>query len=132
MGFSRQEYWSGLPCHSPGDLPNPEINPGLYLTDSLLFEPPDKLCDGNIVLKVRTRQKGILRSVTLTHCYLLPILPLFPFHFHPPSVSDQYAWFLVYPSVFFCTNELDVHVCLLSFLFLFVGLPMYSEYLVLQ
>ena len=25
MGFSRQEYWSGLPFPSPGDLPNPEI-----------------------------------------------------------------------------------------------------------
>ena len=25
MGFSRQEYWSGLPCPSPGDPPNPEI-----------------------------------------------------------------------------------------------------------
>jgi len=24
MGFSRQEYWSGLPCPSPGDLPHPE------------------------------------------------------------------------------------------------------------
>ena len=28
MGFSRQEYWSGLPFPSPGDLPNPEIEPG--------------------------------------------------------------------------------------------------------
>ena len=27
MGFSRQEYWSGLPCPSPGDLPNPGIEP---------------------------------------------------------------------------------------------------------
>ena len=27
MGFSRQEYWSGLPCPSPGDLLNPEIKP---------------------------------------------------------------------------------------------------------
>ena len=27
MGFSRQEYWSGLPCPSPGDLPDPEIVP---------------------------------------------------------------------------------------------------------
>ena len=26
-GFSRQEYWSGLPCPPPGDLPNPEIEP---------------------------------------------------------------------------------------------------------
>ena len=28
MGFSRQEYWSGLPSPSPGDLPNPGIEPG--------------------------------------------------------------------------------------------------------
>ena len=28
LGFSRQEYWSGLPLPSPGDLPNPVIEPG--------------------------------------------------------------------------------------------------------
>ena len=28
MGFSRQEYWSGVPCPSPEDLPNPGIEPG--------------------------------------------------------------------------------------------------------
>ena len=27
MGFSGQEYWSGLPCPPPGDLPNPRIKP---------------------------------------------------------------------------------------------------------
>ena len=27
MGFSRQEYWSGLPCPPPGDLPYPGIEP---------------------------------------------------------------------------------------------------------
>ena len=27
MGFPRQEYWSGLPFPSPGDLPNPRIEP---------------------------------------------------------------------------------------------------------
>ena len=27
MGFSRQEYWSGLPCPTPGDLPDPGIEP---------------------------------------------------------------------------------------------------------
>ena len=27
MGFSRQEYWSGLPFPSPGDLPDPRIEP---------------------------------------------------------------------------------------------------------
>ena len=29
MGFSRQEYWSGLPCLPPGDLPDPGIKPCL-------------------------------------------------------------------------------------------------------
>ena len=28
-GFSRQEYWSGVPCPLPGDLSNPGLNPGL-------------------------------------------------------------------------------------------------------
>ena len=44
MEFSRQEYWSGLPCPPPGDLPNPGIEPrSLALqVDSLLSEPPGK------------------------------------------------------------------------------------------
>ena len=28
VGFSRQEYWNGLPFPSPGDLPDPRIEPG--------------------------------------------------------------------------------------------------------
>ena len=35
MGFSRQEYWSGLPCPPPGDLPDPGIEPA-SLTSSAL------------------------------------------------------------------------------------------------
>ena len=44
MGFSRQEYWNGLPFPSPGDLPNPGIEPGFpaLQTDSLLSKPPGK------------------------------------------------------------------------------------------
>ena len=43
-GFSRQEYWSGLPCPPPGDLPNPGINPRspTLQVDSLLSKPPVK------------------------------------------------------------------------------------------
>ena len=39
MGFSRQEYWGGLPCPPPGDLPNPGIEPALQV-ESLQTEPP--------------------------------------------------------------------------------------------
>ena len=44
MGFSRQEYGSGLPFPSPGDLPNPGIDPGFptLQADSLTSEPPGK------------------------------------------------------------------------------------------
>ena len=39
MGFSRQEYWSGLPFPSPGDLPGIELGSPALQTDSLLSEP---------------------------------------------------------------------------------------------
>ena len=35
MGFSRHEYWSGLPFPPPGDLPNPEIEPMSLLSPAL-------------------------------------------------------------------------------------------------
>ena len=45
MEFSRQEYWSGLPFPSPGDLPNPGIEPrsAALQADSLPSEPPAPL-----------------------------------------------------------------------------------------
>ena len=45
MGFSRQEYWSGVPFPSPGDLPDPGIEPEspALLADALPSELPGKL-----------------------------------------------------------------------------------------
>ena len=34
-GFSRQEYWSGMPCPPPGDLPNPGIEPTSLMSPAL-------------------------------------------------------------------------------------------------
>ena len=44
MGFSRQEYWSRLPFPSPGDLPDPGIEPRspALQADALPSEPPGK------------------------------------------------------------------------------------------
>ena len=44
MGFSRQQYWSGLPFPSPGGLPNPGIKPGspALQADSLPSDLPGK------------------------------------------------------------------------------------------
>ena len=55
MGFSRQEYWSGLPFPSPGDLPDPGIEPRspALEADALTSEPPGKPWDIsiNVILK---------------------------------------------------------------------------------
>ena len=37
MGFSRQEYWSGLPFPSPGNLPDPGIKPGSCALQAVLY-----------------------------------------------------------------------------------------------
>ena len=44
MGFSRQEYWSGLPCPAPGDLPDPGIKLTSLMSSagSLPLAPPGK------------------------------------------------------------------------------------------
>ena len=51
MGFSRQEYWNGVPFPSSGDLPDPGIEPRspALQADALPSEPPGK----NIWMKVK-------------------------------------------------------------------------------
>ena len=56
MGFSRQEYWSGLPCPPPGDLPHPGIerkSPALQV-DSSPSEPPGKPIFSMYILHTHT------------------------------------------------------------------------------
>ena len=56
------EYWTGLPCPPPGDLPNPGIEPGspAFQSDSLLSEPPGK--PRKLSPSQRTREPGKLIS----------------------------------------------------------------------
>ena len=60
IGFSRQEYWSGLPFPSPGDLPDPGIEPGTpaLQADSLLSELRGK----PIVLKLKVQLYFLLKT----------------------------------------------------------------------
>ena len=46
MEFSRQEYWSGVPIPSPGDFPDPGIEPGspALRAGTLPSEPPGCIC----------------------------------------------------------------------------------------
>ena len=58
MEFSRQEYWSGLPFPSPGDLPNPGIKPGSPTSqaDTLPSEPPGG-SDNEILFSLKKKKK---------------------------------------------------------------------------
>ena len=59
MELSRQEYWSGLPCPSPGDHPHPGIEPGSLAlqVNSLLSELPEKQC-----AYIKTFMTGMFRN----------------------------------------------------------------------
>ena len=70
VGFSQQEYWSGLPFPPPGDLPNPGIKSGSLAlqADSLLSESPGK----------PTNVKSFAFSYNKTICSLCLGFPLEP------------------------------------------------------
>ena len=59
MEFSRQEYWSGKPFSSPGDLPDPETEPGSLAlqADSLLSEPPEKPLKSRVSPQIKENKK---------------------------------------------------------------------------
>ena len=59
MGFSRQEYWNGLPFPSAGDLPDPGNEPRspALEADALTSEPPGKSSDYTV--EVTNRLKGL-------------------------------------------------------------------------
>ena len=50
MGFSRQEHWSGLPFPSPGDLPDPRIEPTTLMPPALAAGSLPLLLPGKSIL----------------------------------------------------------------------------------
>ena len=66
MEFSRQEYRSGLPCPSPGDLPEQEIEarPPTLQADSLLFESPE-YPRSNLILRNRHLKYLIISPIVI-------------------------------------------------------------------
>ena len=68
MEFSRQEYWSGLPFPSPGDLPDPGIKPGSPVSpalqaDFLPSESPGKPCRTETCCELKS--KGVSHSLQI-------------------------------------------------------------------
>ena len=77
MGFSRQEYWSGLPFPSPGGLPNPGIEPRSSALQADSFpaepaEPPEKPWEGDWDSGSAQMTSGKLERIS-------PFIPVSPF-----------------------------------------------------
>ena len=50
MGFSRQEYWNGLPFPSPGDLPDPGIKPASPVAPTVQVDSLPQGHQGSLIL----------------------------------------------------------------------------------
>ena len=79
-GFSRQEYWSELPCPSPGVLPNPgvELKSPALQADSLPSEPPEKLPTTMGISQTSSGQGTLGDAGSVSHCRRLPQGPAVP------------------------------------------------------
>ena len=114
MGFFRQEHWSGLPCPSPGDLPNPGIEP-MSLTSPALAGRLFFTSDDSIV---------ILGSPKITSLYLLYIYYYICFYMKKLKNSEWWdqdwtpAVWLLCPTLA-CSSSRVIHwVCWWWFLLL--------------
>ena len=105
MGFSRQEYWSELPCPPPGDLPDPEIEPASLTSPAMQagsspLVPPGKPHQSLKYLKGRRHLKGTFRSVLFSSvAQLCPTLcdpmnrstPGLPVHHQLPEFTQTHV-----------------------------------------
>ena len=85
MRFSRQEYWSGLPFPSPGDLPNPGIKPAFPALSrwvlSLLSREAHNTAPWTPITTLD------LQNLLLNVCTLWPVFPHYPCTFSQPLAT---------------------------------------------
>ena len=70
MGFSRQEYWSGLPCSPPGDLPNLGIEPSSLTSPTTAAE----FFTTSATWEAHSQKYNIQNKTLATLCYQLWLL----------------------------------------------------------
>ena len=69
-----KEYWSGLPCHPPGDFPKPGIKPRspTFQVDSLLSEPPQNPWNNSHLSKIHSLPSILVHWFLRYWCLFLP------------------------------------------------------------
>ena len=101
MGFSRQEYWSGLPFPSPGDLPHPGIKPGspALQADTLTSEPAGKSYNYQYISRIDLHNIQCISRTNLSY-NLLTTFPYSLAYFWQPSVCSLFLWLWVFVCLF--------------------------------
>ena len=85
MGFSRQEYWSGLPCRPPGDLPHP----GMELASLKLPELAGRFFTTGAIWEA---QFSSVAQSCPTLCHPMDSsVPGFPVHHHLPELAQTHV-----------------------------------------
>ena len=127
-GFFWQQYWSGLPCPSPGDLPDPGIKPRspTLQANSLPAEPQEKPKNSGIgslsllqgIFPTQEPNQGVLPCRQLNY-QGSPIKPYYPLNHHEDLTSPPGLLFppstLAYPSHYdHCPPRSHHHSKLLS------------------
>ena len=101
MGFSRQEYWSGLLFPSPRDLPDPGMKPGspALQADSSPSEPSGK----PIALRLKLLKFGMLRRIA---CYLPSLSLNFWYSFSYSQCFSLREFLLIYTHGSFLSHSI--------------------------
>ena len=103
MGFSRQEYWSGLPCPPPGDLSNPGIKPvslksstlaARFFTISVTWKAPSYIISSVQFSSVQSLSHVWLFATPWTACSM----PGLPVHHQLPEFTQTHVHWVVMPS----------------------------------
>ena len=68
LGFSRQEYWSGFPFLSPGDLPDPDIKPRSPTLAGRYFIPSHQKSQPSLLTFPQNQKPTFLFSLISVHC----------------------------------------------------------------
>ena len=116
IGFSRQEYWSGLPFPSPGYLPNPGIEPGspALEANALTSEPPRNRITYTAFIYSFPNLELVHCSTSGSNCYFLIYMQV-------SWEADKMVWyshflqnfpqFVVIHKVFSVGNKAEVVGC---------------------
>ena len=70
MAFSKQQYWSGLPCPPPGDLPDPglkPVSPALHVESLPLFHHFEVIVDSLAIVKKNTERSHACMLTCFSH-----------------------------------------------------------------